>query len=56
MKNTYTRQHVDEGGDSTWSMLLEGQKMWILARPELRSDFEQRFPCHWQFQLDAVVS
>ena len=44
MKNTYTRPHVDDGGDSTWSMLIEGQKLWLLARPEHKDDFRQHFP------------
>ena len=44
MKHTYTRPHVDDGGDSTWSMLLEGQKLWLLARPECKDDFRRHFP------------
>jgi hypothetical protein len=44
MKNTYTRPHVDDGGDSTWSMLLEGQKLWLFARPEHKDDFRRHFP------------
>jgi hypothetical protein len=43
MKNTYTRPHVDDGGDSTWSMLLEGQKLWLFARPERKDDFRNYF-------------
>ena len=43
MKNTFTRPHVDDGGDSTWSMLLEGQKLWLLARPERKDEFRNYF-------------
>jgi ribosomal protein L16 Arg81 hydroxylase len=44
MKDTWTRPHVDANGESSWFLLLEGYKVWILGRPEARQAFEDRFP------------
>ena len=43
MKNTWTPVHVDDGGDSTWSLAVEGSKVWIFGRPEDRADFTRHF-------------
>ena len=34
MKNTWTPVHINEGGDSMWSLAVEGFKVWIFGRPE----------------------
>ena len=43
MKNTWTPTHVDDGGDSTWSMSVEGHKLLIFCRPEQRTAFTAYF-------------
>lgn len=43
MENSWTRPHVDRGGDSTWQMLLDGNKLWVLGRPEHRHAMLARF-------------
>jgi hypothetical protein len=43
MKNTWTPVHVDDGGDSTWSMAIEGYKVWIFGRAEQREAFSTYF-------------
>jgi hypothetical protein len=50
MKNTWTRPHIDRGGDSTWSLLIEGIKHWVFARPESSSAFMSYFnrPVNWK--------
>ena len=50
MKATWTTPHIDPGGDSTWSMLLEGRKVWVFARPEHTEAFIAYFtkPVKWK--------
>ena len=43
MKNTWTPVHIDDVGDSTWSMAIEGHKLWIFARPEHTAVFTTYF-------------
>ena len=43
MCKTWTRPHVDTAGDSVWQMLVEGEKMWILARPEKKDAMKVHF-------------
>jgi hypothetical protein len=49
MKNTWTPVHIDNGGDSTWSMAIEGFKVWIFGRPEDKVAFAKHFnrPFAW---------
>jgi hypothetical protein len=50
MKNTWSSPHIDPGGDSTWTMELEGSKLWVLARPEVSTAFMNHFnrPVVWK--------
>ena len=43
MHLTWTRPHVDTAGDSVWQMLVEGEKLWILARPEAKDAMKAQF-------------
>ena len=43
MTKTWTRPHVDTGGDSVWQLLVEGEKLWILARPEKKDAMKAHF-------------
>jgi len=51
MSKTWTRPHVDKGMDSTWQMLVEGEKLWLLARPEkkeaMKVHFNDQRTVHW---------
>jgi hypothetical protein len=40
---TWTRPHVDAAGHSVWQQLVEGEKMWILARPEKKDVIQAHF-------------
>ena len=50
MKTTWTTPHIDPGGDSTWSMLVEGSKVWLFGRPENAAAFITYFtkPIKWK--------
>ena len=50
MKNTWTAPHIDPGGDSTWSMGVEGSKLWVFGRPECSAAFISHFnkPVVWK--------
>ena len=43
MCRTWTRPHVDTGRDSVWQQLVEGEKLWILARPEKKDAMKAHF-------------
>ena len=43
MQNTATSWHVDGGAESTWQLLLEGTKLWMVCRPEEWEAVQERF-------------
>jgi hypothetical protein len=43
MVKTWTRPHVDTAGDSVWQLLVEGEKLWVLARPEKKDAMKAQF-------------
>ena len=51
MCKTWTRPHVDTAGDSVWQQLVQGEKLWILARPEKKDEMKAYFhderTVHW---------
>ena len=57
-QNTYTALHVDGGSDSVWHLLVEGQKLWILARPESSAKAYASLPSNrtveWKRITDGV--
>ena len=43
MRKTWTRPRVDTAGRSVWQLLVEGKKLWILARPEKKEAMGRHF-------------
>jgi len=46
MQNTWTRPHVDKAGDSVWQLMIEGEKRWMLGRPETKEAMKAMFHKH----------
>lgn len=43
-QGTYIALHEDEGVESVWSLLVEGQKLWIVGRPESDAVMRRELP------------
>ena len=43
-QNTYTALHSDPGAESVWQLLVEGQKLRILGRPDYEGDMKAAMP------------
>ena len=57
-QHTYTALHIDHGDESVWQLLLEGQKLWVVGRPERASEMYAALPSErtvaWKRDTDGV--